>query len=225
MNARINPGRKRWLIIGGLTAAAALIGGYAYAQSQVPEPSPLPSPRAAVRKAIKMLPGEDSIEIADAAYVMAYPDCPPKLDPDDPTHADCIAKWLELREIALEELEAPTKKKKKRPSGTSPEPEPEPTPGEPGPAEDMRQWLDSLSGHQRSELRRIVGAKYYDPIVQAAESDDDAATVSAVLRLKRSIENLVETDKVAAFKKYSELQDLLGPKLEKLLRTAKKYQN
>lgn len=235
MNTRINPSKKQWLVVGGITAAVALIGGYAYAASQAPEPSPIPGPRAAVRKAIKMLPGSDSIEIADTAYVMAYPGCPPRLDPKDVTHGDCIAKWLNLREMALEELEAPPKKKRPKrpgkkpdPSGTQePEPEHEPplVPPGPGPAADMKKWLDSLSGSQRSGLRKILGGQYYDPIVKGAESGDDAGTVKAVLRMKRSIENLVNTDKMAAFKKYQELEALLGPKLETLLRAAKKYQN
>lgn len=210
-----NPLRKRWLVAAGIGAAALLVGGYAYARAAAPKPEKPPSKQKAVRKAVSLLGrNANSNELTDVAYTMAYPKCPPKLDPGNPQHEDCIAKWLELQDMVIAETAKPRKAK----DGT---PIPEPTNG---PAADMQKWLDSLTSSQRSGLRKIIGGQYYDPIKNAAGAGDDAGTVEAVLRFKRAVEEYAYDDPIGAYKQYSELQNLLGPKLDTLLRAAKKYQ-
>lgn len=204
--------KRKWLIPALVGVAVLGIGGYAYAKSQT-KIEPPPSPRKAVKKAIKTLgPNEKAVEIADVAYTMAYPKCPPKLDPDDPTHESCIRKWLKLRDIALEEL-AKVEKTKEKKNGRATV----------GPAKEMRAWIDSLSQNQRTKLRQIIKPKYYDPIKQAADAGDDGATVSAVLRLERAVRKFAQESPVQAMLQLNELENLLGPKLDELMKKAKKY--
>lgn len=212
----MKPNTKKWLIRGAVATAVVGTGAYLYVKSKTPPRPITPSPRNAVKAAIRILgEDEDPVELADLAYTLAYPKCPPKLDPDDPEHEDCIAKWLGLRDMALEEAsgEKPARggKKKQKPKR-----------GE-GPAKDMKAWLDGLTQGQRSGLRSIIGAKYYDPIEDAAEANDDSGTVSAVLRLERAIKQLMHDDPIEAFKQYAELKKLLGGKIDELRRKAQKY--
>jgi hypothetical protein len=58
----------------------------------------------------------------------------------------------------------------------------------------MRAWLDSLSAHQRSELRRIIGSEHYDPIKRYAEP----ATMARPLRRSCGSSRTSEDDKWAA---------------------------
>lgn len=201
---------KRWLWIGGGVAAALLIGGVVYARSKAAPEGPL-EPKDAVDRAIGILgEGAKAHDVADAAYPLAYPDCPDVLDPEDPTHARCIEYWFHLQDLAQERLPPPTD----RPSGPK---------AAAGPAADMKAWLDSLTQDQRSELRQIIGPSYYDPIERAAKAGDDGKTVAAVLRLEAAVRKLVAQDPIAASKQYAQLKSLLGPKLDELLNTAKKY--
>lgn len=216
----IAPSTKRWIWIGGAVGVALLVGGVAYAKiKKKGAPSEPLAPAAAVDRAIQILGTDaDADDVANAAYPMAYPDCPDVLDPDDPAHTECIDAWIELRALAVAALPDKRRKPPKR-EGAPPEPL-----STEGPAADMRTWLDGLTQHQRSELRRILGSTYYDPIKNAAQAGDDGKTVSSVLRLKRSIETLVSEDPFKAAAQYSELKKLLGPKLDELLGMAEKYQ-
>lgn len=212
----MSPSTKRWLWIGGAVAAALLVGGgvaYARFRKSIEPEGPIP-PQQAVDRAIGLLgTAREPEEIADAAYPMAYPDCPAKLDPEDPTHEQCIDYWWHLHDLAAERLPPPSER---------PRPHPDELPTE-GPAADMRAWLESLTQHQRSELRRLIGPPYYNPIKRAAYDGDDGKTVAAVIRLKNSIEKLASDDPIEALKRYGELKDLLGSKLDELMDTAEKY--
>lgn len=211
----LSPGQRRWMWIGGGVLAALFVGGgvaYARVRKRM-EPSPPLSPEAAVDRAIELIGQDQSAqEVADAAYPMAYPDCPAMLDPDDPTHASCVEYWWHLHDLAAERLPPP---------GTGPEDE---GPATEGPAVDMRAWLDSLTPHQRSELRRIIGPTYYDPIKDAAYAGDDGKTVGSVLRLKNAIQTMMSKEPLEAARRYGELKDLLGPKLDELMDAAEKYE-
>lgn len=210
----IRPRAKRWIWIAAGVATLLVGGGVAYAKMRKRSSGP-PSPEDAVDRAIEILGSDASaIEVADAAYPMAYPDCPEKLDPDDPDHALCIEDWNHLYDLAKDTL----------PKGKwGPRPVPDDLPDE-GPAADMRAWLGSLSPHQRTELRRIIGPKYYDPIKRAANAGDDGKTVGNVLRLKNAIEKLLREDPIEAASQYNELKKLLGPKLDDLMDAAEKYE-
>lgn len=207
---------KLWKAVIGL----GVLGGAVYLWRK-PKAPKIPSPAEAVRKAISILgTHEDAGEIADVAYTMAYPGCPPKLDPKDPTHATCIQRWLELRDLALAQV---VEAEKARPKRTPPKDgAPAPAPAA-GPAKDMADWINGLTPAQRTGLREIIGPKYFDPIRTAADQKDDGATVSAVLRFKRAVEQHAADDPVEAFKEYQKLKALLGPKLDELMRTAQKY--
>lgn len=214
--ANPSPSTKRWLWVGGGVVVALLVGGgvaYARFRKSVAPAGPVP-PEEAVDRAINLLGTQrDPEEITDAAYPMAYPDCPPLLDPDDPTHGTCIDYWWHLHDLAVERLPPPSGR---------PRPPTDELPTT-GPAADMREWFGSLTQHQRSELRRLIGPSNYDPIKRAANDGDDGKTVAAVLRLKNSIEKLLSDDPIAALKRYNELKKLLGPKLDELMDTADKY--
>jgi hypothetical protein len=205
---------RRWPWIVGGAAVLMLVGGIAYAKMRK-SPRGSWSPEDAVDRAIEILgPDASAIDVTDAAYPLAYPDCPERLDPEDPLHEECIDLWTDLHDLAKEQL--PTKK-------WGPRPVPDDAPSD-GPAADMRAWLAGLTPHQRKELRRIIGPKYYDPIKRSANAGNDGKTVGNVLRLKRAIEDFKEEDPFAALKQYNELRQLLGPKLDELIATAKKYE-
>jgi hypothetical protein len=209
----LGPSARRWLWIGGAGVLALVIGGVVYAKTKGPTKETAMTPDDAIERAIEILGASATpTEVTDAAYSMAYPDCPEKLDPSEPTHAQCIDLWKGLHALAKQAL-----------PGQRPRPVPDDLPDE-GPAADMRRWLDSLSAHQRSELRRIIGPKYYDPIKRSAAAGDDGKTVGNVLRFKRAVEKFAEEDKMAALSQYLELKKLLGPKLDELLETAQKYE-
>lgn len=56
---------------------------------------------AALSRAVEVLGSSASPEeLADMAYPELYPDCPVRLDPNDPTHADCIESWVAVRNAA-----------------------------------------------------------------------------------------------------------------------------
>lgn len=223
-----SPSRARWLWIGGAVAVALLLGGAAYARfRKATEISPPSSPEEAVDRAISLLgTARDPQEIADAAYPMAYPDCPPTLDPDDLSHAACIEDWWRLHDLAEAALPAggSPPSEASPPSDEGRPPQDDGTLPTTGPAADMRAWLESLTQTQRAQLRTLIGATHYDPIKHAAYAGDDAQTVSAVLRFKNAAEKMLSDDPIAAAKRYSELRALLGPKLDELLAQAKKYQ-
>jgi hypothetical protein len=211
----LSPPAKRWLWIGGVGAATLLVGGVAYAKLRTPTPAGPPTPTRAIATAIGIL-GSDAevIEVTDVAYTMAYPDCPVVLDPDDPTHELCIEYWLHLRDLAIEQMPPPESRPAEEQPGLSMT----------GPAADMRGWLESLTQRQRSELRRIIGSKYYDPIKRGAYDGDDAGVVSAVLRFKNAAQKHASEDKFGALKRYLELQELLGAKLDELMQLAQQYE-
>jgi hypothetical protein len=196
---------KPWMVA---IPVALGVAGYAFYAKAKPKIPPPPSAQKSVQKAITILGPKGSIEIADLAYTMAYPKCPKKLDPKNANHADCIAKWLKLREIALVEL--PKSSSNDNDTG-------------PGPADDMVEWLDSLTSSQKSGLKKLIGDEHYTDIDTSARSGNDSKTVSAVLRFKSDIELLVEEHPLDAFAKYRDLKELLGPKLEELLKKAQKY--
>lgn len=211
----LSPTAKRWLWIGGASLAALLVGGVAYAKLRTPSFEGPSTPGQAIANAIEILgTGAEVVEVTDVAYTMAYPDCPAQLDPGDPMHERCIEYWLHLRDLAIEQMPSPEgRPARDRPglSGT-------------GPAADMRGWLESLTQHQRSELRSIIGGRHYDGIKRNAYDGDDAGVVSAVLRFKRGAEKHASEDKFGALERYLELKELLGPKLDELMQLAQKYQ-
>lgn len=211
-----SPGAKRWMWIGGAVVAALFIGGgvaYARFRKSIAPSGPLP-PGDAVDRAIELLgQNRDPEEIADAAYPMAYPDCPAPLDPEDPTHEACIDYWWHLHDLAEERL-PPTSSQPSAPTEL-------PTTG---PAADMRAWIESLTQHQRSELRRIMGPSHYDPIKRSAYDGDDGKTVGAVLRFKNAAEKQLSEHPIDALKRYNDLKKLLGPKLDELMDAAEKYE-
>jgi hypothetical protein len=210
----ISPTKKRWLWIGGVGATALLVSAVAYAKLRSPAIEDIPTPAQAVANAIEIL-GSDAevVEVTDVAYAMAYPDCPPVLDPEDPTHELCIEFWLHLRDLAIEQMPPPESRPSQEQPGLS----------DTGPAADMRGWLESLTQRQRSELRRIIGKKYYDPIKRNAYEGDDAGVVLAVLRFKSAAEKHASEDKFGALERYLELRELLGPKLDELMQIAQQY--
>jgi len=155
----------------------------------------------------------DLMSLTDTAYHRGFPACPRTLDPGDPSHADCIRLWLQLRDEIAARLPAP------RISS------PEPAEGlaDTGPAAEMRGWLQSLTAEQRNGLRRIIGANHYDPIVEAAQNGDDEGTVKAVRRLRKDADDLAANEPLAAWRQYSELKSLLGSKLDDFLKLTQRY--
>jgi len=200
--------------IAGIVAATVAAGALAYRMLRTSESGGVLTPAEGVARALEILgEGAEVIEIADVAYTMVYPDCPPLLDPEDPTHEECIAAWLQLRDLAIDQLPAPAGRPSKTQEGLA----------STGPAADLRGWLESLTSTQRSELRTIIGSTYYDPMKRSAYEGDDGGVVRAVLRFKASAEAYASKDKMGALARYMELTDLLGPKLDELMRLAKSY--
>lgn len=155
----------------------------------------------------------DTVKLANTAYESAFPECPKQLDPDDPTHADCIRRWLQIRDVVLARLPPPA----------IPTPAEEPGLPTTGPAADMRGWLQSLTAQQRSELSRILGANLVRPLEQAAITGDDPGTVSAAVHMKKTIEDYAEEHPFDALRQYRDLKQLLGTKLDTLLQLAEKH--
>lgn len=151
--------------------------------------------------------------LTNRAYHSAFPDCPRRLDPNDPSHEDCVRSWLRVRDHVAARLPAPELPTPEEKAGL-------PTTGE---AADIRGWLESLTPHQISRLREILGANLVDPVQRAAFAGDDEGTVRAVVTLKKTVEDYAEEHPFDALRQYSELKDLLGPKLDDLLRTAEQY--
>lgn len=56
---------------------------------------------AALRRAKEALgAGATADDLADMAYPELFPDCPTRLEPDDPSHRECIDSWVALRNAA-----------------------------------------------------------------------------------------------------------------------------
>ncbi len=194
--------RAKWAIAG-----VVLIGGFFVVREVlVGEPKKPPvkkyDPDQAVSEAINEL-GKDAgvLALTELAYPLAYPDCPPRLDPDDPTHAKCIDHWLDLRERIS----------KRVPAGKG-------TGGTRGIAKKLGKWIDGLSSGQRTQLRNTIGAKLYDPIANGAKSNNDSQVTAGLLRLKRSINDLIAESKLQALALQSKLQNILGPKLDEFMK-------
>lgn len=145
--------------------------------------------------------------LTDRAYRLARPGCPTRLDPDDPTHEQCIAVWLEVRDLVAARLPPPVIESADGVVAS-------------GPAADIRTWLASLTPEQRSGLREIVGTAHYDRITARADAGDDPGTVDALLDLKDEMDGL---NPLAAMRRYAELKSLLGPKLDDFIRIAEKH--
>lgn len=212
---------RKWLVPALLGVAVLGYAGYAWAQSQKPKPKKAPSPKRAVAKAIEMLgPKAKVVDITDVAYTLAYPKCPPKLDPENPKHEKCIGRWLKLRDEAVEQtklIPPPRDTPKSKPG----EPTPKAPPKKAGPASEVNDWANSLTGSQRSGVRSIIGANRFDSVANAAKAGDDSGTVSGLLRVQRWIEG---QSVFVQLQKYNELKSLLGPKLDTFERIIKKYQ-
>jgi len=54
-------------------------------------------------------------DLANTLYRQVWPNCPPKLDPDNPGHQDCIEKWIRAAD-AIEGARARAKDPTERPS-------------------------------------------------------------------------------------------------------------
>lgn len=196
MAKKLSKGAK-WAIAG-----AVLVGVYFVARNVLAAPKKPTvkkyGPDKAVSTAIEEL-GENAgvMTLTDLAYPLAYPNCPPLLDPDDPTHADCIAKWIDLRDRVA----------KRVPAGKG-------TGGARGIAKKVDKWFDGLSSSQRTQLRSAIGAELYDPIANGANANNDSQVLAGLLRLKRSVYDLIAESQLQALALYSKLQDILGPKLD-----------
>ena len=87
---------KAWQIgllgAGALGVAAAVAGGAG--PVPVPPIGTIDEDRA-IAQALEQ--GGTVGEMTNAAYWDAYPQCPQKLDADDPSHADCITAWKRLQ--------------------------------------------------------------------------------------------------------------------------------
>jgi hypothetical protein len=200
------------VVLGGATAGALL------ARAVLPRPRPSVDPAlelAAEQVVAGRGDGTDLMSLADQAYRVARPSCPATLDPDDPSHAGCVGDWLRLRDLVAAKLPPPPVRA----------PTPQAGLADTGPAADMRGWLESLTPEQRTGLREIIGAKFYDPIVEAAAEGDDEDEVEAVLDLKEEIEEFASDSPLAALRQYKQLKGLLGPKLDELLRLAQQYES
>jgi hypothetical protein len=82
------------LIIG---LAALVMGGRRKPGVKNGGPSPdVPSESDAIDTAVKQ--GGTIDQMTNRAYWASHPECPHKLDPADPTHAECIAIWSRLRD-------------------------------------------------------------------------------------------------------------------------------
>lgn len=206
----------RWAAVAAVTAAGIATGAtVAHVLLRRRRPKVDPALKRAADETVQSLgTGTDMMTLTDTAYRAARPDCPGRLDPDDPTHADCIRAWLQLRDLIAARLPPPAMPKPVPQSGLS----------ETGPAADMRGWLESLTPTQRAELRESIGAEHYDPISRAANAGDDKAVVKSVLALKAAIEDLASDDPLAALRQYRRLKSSLGPKLDELLRLAQQYE-
>lgn len=216
-----NPKRWSWLTWLGATglAVAGVLAGAGIARAAVGPVGPKgrahdPALEPHVQAAIAQLGVDANLNIlTNHAYNAAFPDCPRRLDPADQSHENCVRRWLGARDLVAARLPAPEL----------------PTPSEQeglattGSAADIRGWLESLTPNQRSRLREILGANLVDPVQTAAFSGDDDGTERAVVHLKKTVEDYAEEHPFDALRQYSELKDLLGPKLDDLLRTAEQY--
>lgn len=187
--------RAKWLIAGGVAFGGYFVVRTVMAKSKKPTVKKY-GPDAAVTTAINEL-GADAgvVALTDLAYPLAYPDCPPKLDPDDPTHEECVNRWLALRDRV----------RKRVPSGGKG------SSSEKVLAKKIKSWLDGLSGSQRSQLRSTIGAKLYDPIANGAASGNESQVMAGLLRMKSSVKGMSQLQALAL---YTQLQDILGPKLD-----------
>lgn len=205
----------RWLTWLGVAAVsgAGVAGGVAIARALIRKGAD-PALVAAARSVVERHgTGVPLAVLTNRAYHQVRPSCPARLDPDDPSHADCVRVWLQLRSLIAAELPPP---RIEGPDDTT-------LPSE-GPAADLRRWLGSLTPQQRSGLREQIGAVHYDAIARAAAAGDDAKTVKALRALKAEIDQLAEEDPLEALRRYRALKSLLGDRFDELAQLAEKHQ-
>jgi hypothetical protein len=64
--------------------------------------------------------------MANAAYWLSHPECPRQIDPNDPSHADCVAIWKRLRKRIDDRLAGKKKAPEKPPPPITPQDECDP---------------------------------------------------------------------------------------------------
>lgn len=143
--------------------------------------------------------------LTDFAYTLAYPDCPTKLDPNDPSHNVCIGYWLVLLEkvkakqgdIIIAEID----------------------PDSDTISEDIVAFMGTLTQEQQEQLRELLGSDVYDPLVAAAQENNDVQVRAHLLGLQRTIEELIADNPLQAWKLHTNLKEIFGEnKLEEFLK-------
>lgn len=176
------------VLVGGVAAVAFA------ATSDTPSP-PTPSEDEAVNLAMEQLGSEAStLELVQFAYRIAYPEGP--IPPSEPYQR----AWDSIGSKVLAATGRP-------PNIVVPPVGPTDTDDS---AERVAAWLDDLTNTQRAEAREIIGRELWDPLETSARANDDLGTKAGLLAIKRTVENLVEKNKLSALSLYNGLNGALG---------------
>lgn len=210
--------RGRRILIGGAVVVTTLgIGLWAWRAQAKPKKVKKPSPKQAVSKALRQLGSSASkFELTDFAYILAYPKCPSKLDPNNPDHEECIEKWLGLMEeveVQKAALPPPTRGSKKK-TKTSESDEPAKKAG--ALSGDLLRWWSSLSSGQRAKVKEVLGSGRINQIVEAANTGNDVILQARINNLRSyaevNVTGLQQLDLAATLgeSKIKELRRIVG---------------
>jgi len=195
--ARLTKRGRRILIGSAILVTVVGVGFWSFrASAKAAKPKKL-SPSKAVSKAFSQMgAGTSKYALTDFAYILAYPTCPSKLDPDNARHQGCIDKWMDLLSRVEAKKAALPPEEKKSTTGTQA-------------LSPLLQWWESLSSSQRSTVKEVIGTTAVNQLVTAARNGNATQVRARLTQVQGTFE---QKSKIAQAQAYMKLKGSLGQK-------------